>query len=78
MHSLLEMAEGVLPKLDIVQAMETKLYNLGNYVDAKVNPLNMKVETLEATTRNEMKPMEELNRGLAFLNSEVEGLKKLD
>jgi len=36
------------------------------------------VETLEATTRNAMKYIEELDRGLAFLNSEVEGLKKLE
>ena len=84
-HSVLEMAEDVLPKLDIVlkkpEAMETKLDNLGNFVknvDAKVNALTTKVETLEATTRNAMKSIEELDRGLAFLNSEVEGLKKLE
>ena len=58
----LEMAEDVLPKLDIVlkklEAMETKLDNLGSYVknvDAKVNALTTKVETLEATTRNAMR-----------------------
>ena len=84
-HSVLEMAEDVLPKLDIVlkklEAMETKLDNLGNFVknvDAKVNALTTKVETLEATTRNAMKSIETLDKGLAFLNSEVEGLKKLE
>ena len=84
-HSVLEMAEDVLPKLDIVlkklEAMETKLDNLGSYVknvDAKVNALTTKVEILETTTRNAMKSIEELDRGLAFLNSEVEGLKKLE
>ena len=85
MHSVLEMAGDVLPKLDIVlkklEAMETKLDNLGSYVknvDAKVNALTKKVETLEETTRNAMKSIGELDRGLAFLNSEVEGLKKLE
>ena len=38
----------------------------------------MKVETLEVTTRNAMKSIEELDRGLAFLNNEVEELKKLE
>ena len=78
MHSVLEMVQDVLPKLDIVlkkvEAMETKLDNLGSYVknvDAKVNALTTKVETLETTTRNAMKSIEELDRGLAFLNSEV-------
>ena len=55
--------------------METKHDNLGSYVknvDAKVNALTRKVETLEATTRNAMKSIEEHDRGLAFLNSEVE------
>ena len=67
----------VLKKLD---AIETKIDNLGSYVknvDAKVNALTTKVETLEATTRNALKSIEELDGGLAFLNSEVEGLKKL-
>ena len=84
-HSVLEMAEDVLPKLDIVlkklEAMETKLDKLGSYVknvDAKVNALTTKVETFETTTRNAMKSIEELDRGLAFLNSKVEGLKKLE
>ena len=83
-HSVQEMAEDVLSKLDIVlkklEAMETKLDNLGSYVknvDAKVNAITTKVETLETTTRNAMKSIEELGRGLAFLNSEIEGLKKL-
>ena len=83
-HSVLKMAGDVLHKLDIVlkkvEAMETKLDNLGSYVknmDAKVNALTTKVETLETTTRNAVKSTEELDRGLAFLNSEVEGLKKL-
>ena len=82
-HSVLEMAEDLLPKLDIVlkklEAMETKLDNLESYVknvDAKVSALTVKVETLEATTRNAMKSIEELDRGLAFLNNEVEELKK--
>ena len=60
--------------------METKLNTLGNYVknvEAKVNVLTTKVETLEATKRNAMKYVEKLDRGLAFLNSKVEGLKKL-
>lgn len=80
-----KIAEDVLPKLDIVlkklEAMETKLDNLGSYVknvDTKVNAVTTKVETLEATTRNAMKSIEELDRGLAFLNSEVKGLKKLE
>ena len=84
-QSILEMAEDVLPKLDIVlkklEAMETKLYNLEGYVknvDAKVSALTIKVETLEVTTRNAMKSIEELDRGLAFLNKEVEELKKLE
>ena len=84
-HSVQEMAEDVLSKLDIVlkklEAMETKLDNLGSYVknvDAKVNAITTKVETLETTTRNAMKSIEELDRGLAFLNSEIEGLKKLE
>ena len=84
-HSILEMAEDVLPKLEIVlkklEAMETKLDNLEGYVknvDAKVSALTMKVETLEVTTRNAMKSIEELDRGLAFLNNEVEELKKLE
>jgi len=68
-HSVLEMAEDVLPKLDIVlkklEGMETKLDNLGSYVknvDAKVNALTTKVEALEATTRNAMNSIEELDR----------------
>ena len=84
-HSVREMVQDVLPKLDIVlkilEAMETKLENLESYVknmDAKVSMLTMKVETLEGTTRNAMKPIEELDRGLAFLNNEVEELKKLE
>ena len=84
-QSILEMAEDVLPKLDIVlkklEAMETKLDNLEGYiknVDAKVSALTTKVETLEVTTRNAMKSIEELDRGLAFLNKEVEELKKLE
>ena len=79
------MAEDVLPKLDIVlkklEAMDTKLDNLESYVknvDAKAKALTLKVETLEATTRNAMKSVEELDKGLAFLNNEVEGLKKLE
>ena len=82
-HSVLEMAEDALPKLDIVlkklEAMETKLDDLESYVknvDAKVSASTVKVETLEATTRNAMKSIEELDRGLAFLNNEVEELKK--
>ena len=47
-------------------------------VDAKVGALTMKEETLDATTRNAMKSIEELDRGLAFLNNEVEELKKLE
>ena len=38
--------------------METKLDSLGSYVknvDAKVNALTTKVQTLEATTRNALK-----------------------
>ena len=69
MHSVLEMAEDVLRKLDIVfkklEAMETTLDNFGSYVknvDDKVNALITKVETLEATTRNAMKSIEELDR----------------
>lgn len=84
-YSVLEMAEGVLPKLDVVlkklDAMETKLDSLEGYVknvDAKVNALTTKVETLESTTRNAMKSIEELDKGMAFLNSEVEQLKKLE
>ena len=84
-HSVLEMAEEVLPKLDIVlkklEAMETKLDNLRSdikNVDAKVNALTTKVETLETTTGNAMKSIEELDRGVTFLNSEVEELKKLE
>ena len=51
-HSVLEMAEDVLPKLGIVlkklEAVETKLENLKSMsdVDAKVNALTTKVETL--------------------------------
>jgi len=36
------------------------------------------VETLEATTRNAMKSIEENDRGLVSLNSEVKGLNKLE
>ena len=62
--------------------METKLDNLSQSyvknVDAKVSAFTMKIETLEATTRNAMKSIEELDRGLAFLNNEVEELNKLE
>ena len=61
--------------------METKVDNLEGYVknvDAKVSAQTIKVETLEVTTRNAMKSIEELDRGLAFLNKEVEELKKLE
>ena len=61
--------------------MESKLDHLGSYVknvDAKVNAITTKVETLETTARNAMKSIEELDRGLAFSNSEIEGLKKLE
>ena len=34
--------------------------------------------TTTTTTRNAMKSIKELDKGLAFLNSEVEGLKKLE
>lgn len=34
--------------------------------------------TLEATTRDAMKSVPELDRGLAFMNSKVEGLTKLE
>ena len=52
-HSVLDMAEGVLPKLDMVlqklETLETKLNSLGKYVknvNAKVNDLSVKVESL--------------------------------
>ena len=64
-----------------LEVMETKLANFGGNVkniDARVNGLTSKVETLEVTTRSAMKSIEELDRGLAFLNSEVEELKKLE
>lgn len=38
----------------------------------------MKVETLETTLRNAMKSIKELDKGLAFLNSKVKELKKLE
>ena len=44
-------------------------------MDAEVNALTTKVESPKATTRNDI---EELDRGLALLNSEVEGLKKVE
>ena len=37
----------------------------------------MKVETLETTLRNAMKSIKELDKGLAFLNSKVKELTKL-
>ena len=82
-HSVQEMAEDVLPKLDIVwrrwKQNSTTLEGISvKNVDAKVNTLTTKVETLETTARNAMKSIEELDRGLTFLNSEVEGLKKLE
>lgn len=45
-------------------------------MDAKVNALTTKVETLETTLRNAMKSIDGLDKGLAFLKSEVEELKK--
>ena len=79
------MAEGVLPKLEMVlqklETLETKLGSLDSHVknvDAKVNELSMKVETLESTTRKAMQSIEELEKGMTFLNSEVEQLKKLE
>lgn len=84
-ESILEMAEVVMPKLDMVikklEEMEIKLDKLEGYaknVDAKVNDLTTKVETLESTTRKAMKSIEDLDKGLTFLNSEVEHLKKLE
>ena len=61
--------------------MEIILNNLGIYVknlDAIVNALTTKVETLETTLTNAMKSINELDKGLPFLNSEVEELKKLE
>ena len=61
--------------------MQAKLDNLESYVknvDAKVSVLTMKMETLEATTRNAMTSIKELDRRLAFLNNEVGELKKLE
>ena len=84
-HSVLEMAEGVLPKLDMVlrklEVMESKLDSLESFVrnvDAKVNALNTKVETLESKITGAAKSIEELDKGMAFLNSDVERLKKLE
>lgn len=84
-HSVLEMPEGVLPKLDMVlrklEVMESKLDSLESFVrnvDAKVNALNTKVETLESKITGAAKSIEELDKGMAFLNSDVERLKKLE
>ena len=84
-HAVLEMAEGVLPKLEMVlqklETLETKVDSLDSHVknvDAKVNELSMKVETLESTTRKAMQSIEELEKGMTFLNSEIEQLKKLE
>lgn len=85
LHSVLDMAEGVLPKLDIVlqklETLETKLDSLEKYVknvDAKVNDLSSKVESLDSTTKKAIKSIDELDKGMSFLNSEVEHLKKLE
>lgn len=84
-HSVLDMAEGILPKLDMVlqklEALETKLDSLEKYVknvDANVNDLSVKVESLDSTTRKAMKSIDELDKGMTFLNGEVEHLKKLE
>ena len=55
----------VLPSLNKVNLF---IYHPESYVknvDAKMSALTVKVETLEATTRNAMKSIEELDRGLA-------------
>ena len=68
----------VLQKLE---ALETKLDSLEKYVknvDTKVNDLSVKVEFLDSTTRKAMNSIDELDKGMTFLNSEVEHLKKLE
>ena len=84
-HSVLAMAEEVLPKLNAVLTklggIEKKLDNLESYankIDVKVNDLTAKVETLEESTKKANKAIEELDSGMAFLNSEVEELKKME
>lgn len=78
-YLVLEMAEGVLFKFDVVfkklDAMEIKFDSFEGYVknvDVKVNALITKVEILESIIRNVMKFIEELDKGMVFLNSEVE------
>ena len=84
-HSVLAMAEEVLQKLNAVLTklggIEKKLDNLESYakkIDVNVNDLTAKVETLEESTKKANKAIEELDSGMAFLNSEVEELKKME
>ena len=84
-HSVLAMAEEVLPKLNDVLTklggIEKKLDNLESYakkIEVKVNDLTAKVEILEESTKEANKAIEELDSSMAFLNSEVEELKKME
>ena len=81
-QSVLEMAEDLLPKLNAVlrklDDMEKKLEKLDHlesYVkslDEKIKEMNAKVDRFETTRVL----VNEIDKGMAFLNSEVESLKR--
>ena len=81
-QSVLEMAEDLLPKLnavlrklDVMEKKLEKLDHLESYVkslDEKIKEINAKVDRFETARVL----VNEIDKGMAFLNSEVESLKQ--
>ncbi len=79
----LELANSVMPKLDLVlqklDNMEKKLDNLELFVkvvDGKVNKLQDKAEQFERFSTDATKKLNVLDEGISFANTEIENLKK--
>ena len=77
-----DMAEGVLPKLELVldklSSLETKVDSINKHVcsiDAKVLQLQNKVTTLESSVKENAKTVNEMEAGITSLNADVEEMK---
>ena len=77
-----DMAEGVLPKLELVldklSSLETKVDSINKHVcsiDAKVLQLQNKVTTLESSVKENVKTVNEMEAGITSLNADVEEMK---
>ena len=83
MLSLSNMAETIMPKLELVLdklvKVEAKLEELENYVksmDAKVNNLQAKVECFESSQKEMKTKVEDIEKGMNFANAERESFEE--